>query len=148
MSSRYGLEIRSANAGDAQGLAEAFAAAGIVISEASLAARLDAVKAAGAALIAQEWGPPSGIIALHWYPTLAADQMTARITTLFVAPEAQRRGIGRLLVKTASQAARIAGCGLLEWVGSEAQADMQAFMLATGFVQSGDRFLRQLRKKA
>jgi len=148
MSSRHGLEIRSANATDAPGLAEIFAAAGTVISEASLTARLDAVRAAGTALIAQEWGPPSGIIALHWYPTLAADQMTARITTLFVAPEAQRRGIGRLLVKTASQAARVAGCGLLEWVGSAEQADMHAFMLATGFARSGDRFVRQLRKRA
>jgi GNAT superfamily N-acetyltransferase len=148
MSSRYGLEIRAANAGDAPGLAEAFGTAGIVMEAAGLAARLDAVKAAGAALIAQEWGPPSGIVALHWYPTLQAELMTARITTLFVAPESRRRGIGRLLVKTASQAARLAGCGVLEWVGSEGRADMQAFMLATGFAQSGDRFLRQLRKKA
>ncbi len=148
MSSRYGLEIRSVNAADAPGLAEAFATAGIVLDAARLAARLDAIKAAGAALIAQEWGPPSGIVALHWYPTLEADQMTARITTLFVAPDARRRGLGRLMVKTASQAARVAGCGTLEWVGNEDQDELQAFMLATGFAQSGNRFVRQLRKKA
>jgi len=147
MSSRYGLEIRSAGAADAPGLAEAFAAGGLVIDAGSLAARIEAVKAAGAALVALEWGPPSGIVALHWYPTLVADQLVARITTLFVAPEQRRRGIGRLLVKTASQAARVAGCGLLEWVGNEEAGEIHAFMLATGFAQSGGRFLRQLRKK-
>jgi aminoglycoside 6'-N-acetyltransferase I len=64
-----------------------------------------------------------------------------------VTREQRRRGIGRLLVKTASQAARVAGCGLLEWVGGEDGAELPSFMLATGFTQSGDRFLRPLRKK-
>ena len=147
MSSRYGLEIRSASAADSPGLVEAFAAAGIRVDPGSLAARIEAVKAGGAALVALEWGPPSGIVALHWYPTLMADQPVARITTLFVAPEQRRRGIGRLLIKTASQAARSAGCGQLEWVGGEDHGEMRAFMLATGFTQSGDRFLRPLRKR-
>jgi GNAT superfamily N-acetyltransferase len=94
-------------------------------------------------LIAMEWGPPSGVVAVHWFASLEHDEPVARITTLMVAPEARRRGIGRLLVKAASQAARVAGCGVLEVVGSE----FGAFCGATGFVADGERFVRGLRRR-
>jgi aminoglycoside 6'-N-acetyltransferase I len=146
--SRYGLEIRAATNTDAQGLCDLLIAADQRISPQTLAARLDALRhAPGAALIAAEWGPPIGIIMLHWFPTLDADQPTAQVTMLLVAPTERRRGIGRLLVKTAAQTARVAGCGTLELLAASEDQGLLDFCSASGFIGMGQRFVRPLRKK-
>jgi aminoglycoside 6'-N-acetyltransferase I len=130
-------------------LGELLSAAGHVIEPHALAERLDAIRQApGTALLAAEWGPPSGIVVLHWYPTIDADQSTAQIVTLLVGPSERRRGIGRLLVKAASQAARVAGCGALQLLVATDQSDLQQFCQATGFTRSGFCFVRPLRKSA
>jgi aminoglycoside 6'-N-acetyltransferase I len=149
VSSRYGLEIRAATSAEAPGLAELLGAAGHIIAPPLLAERLDALRqGSGTALVALEWGPPSGLVVLHWYRTLSAALPTAQITTLLVGPEQRRRGIGRMLLKAASQAARTAGCGSLELTADGSQPDLDAFCRATGFTEAGPRFLRQLRKKS
>ena len=147
MKSRYGMEIRSATGTEAQGVAELLATAGLDIPTRVLADRLDAIgREHGAVLIAVEWGPPSGLVLVHWYSTLAADQPTARIASLFVGPDNRRRGIGRALLKAASQAARVAGCGTLELAAGADDPTMQGFCRATGFTEAGTRFVRALRK--
>ncbi len=84
---------------------------------------------------------------LHWYRTLDADRSTALITALLVSPEARRRGIGRLLIKAAAQAARVAGCGTLRLLASPEVPSLRAFCLAAGFVDSDACFVRPLRKR-
>lgn len=149
MKTRYGLEIRAATAAEAPGLSEMLSAAGHPIASRILAERLDAIRQApGTALIAVEWGPPSGLIVLHWYPTLEADQPAAQITSLLVGPDERRRGIGRLLVKAAAQAARVAGCGTLELLTRPEDQGLHQFCRATGFIEAGPCFVRPLRKKA
>ncbi len=148
MSSRYGLEIRAATAGDAAGLAELLGVAMPNLTPRDVADRLEALhRQPGAVLLALEWGPPSGVIALHWYATLEAPQPTARITTLLVGPDHRRRGIGRLLLKAASQAARMAGCDELELLASPDQPALRAFCGGCGFSGTGLRFVRGLRRK-
>jgi len=148
LKTRYGLEIRAATAADAPGIAELLSAAGHAIAPRALAERLDAIRQEpGAALIAVAWGPPSGLILLHWYRTLGADQSTAQITALLVGPGERRRGIGRLLVKAAAQAARVAGCGALELSAARDEESLREFCRATGFTESGSCFARPLRKK-
>jgi aminoglycoside 6'-N-acetyltransferase I len=147
LKSRRGLEIRAATGADAPGLSELLSAAGYVTEPHALAERLDAIRQAhGTVLLAAEWGPPSGVVVLHWYPTIDADPPTAQITTLLVGPEQRRRGIGRLLVKAASQAARVAGCGALQMLVAGDQSDLQQFCRATGFAEAGICFVRPLRK--
>lgn len=146
MTSRHGLEIRAASAAEAPGLAELLAAIGQPIAPRDLAVRLEAIRqGAGTALVALEWGPPSGLVVLHWSARLEEARPVAQITTLLVGTEERRRGIGRLLVKTAAQAARSAGCGLLEMAAAE-DPSLAAFCRATGFAPAGPRFLRPLRK--
>ncbi|MGU3358777.1 N-acetyltransferase family protein [Methylobacterium sp. M6A4_1b] len=148
MASRYGLEIRAANGGDAAGLAELLRSCGRPVAAEALAERIEALRQSpGVALIAVEWGPPSALVVLHWYPSLAVRLPTAQITTLVVDPEARRRGIGRLLLKAASQAARSAGCGEIELLAGPGQTDLQAFGAATGFTDRGVLSVRPLRKK-
>lgn len=148
MASRYGLEIRAAHVGDAAGLAKLLRGSGHPVAAETLAERIEAVRhGASAALVAVEWGPPSGLVVLHWYASLAANLPTAQITTLLVDPGARRRGLGRLLLKAASQAARSAGCGEIELVTGLHQTDLQAFGAATGFTDQGAVSVRPLRKK-
>ena len=146
MKSRYGLEIRAATAAEAPGLVELLGAAGVVVSARDLAERIEALaRGDGTALVALEWGPPSGVAVLHWYRTLTAARPVAQIAMLLVGPDTRRRGIGRMLIKAAAQAARVAGCETLE-VLAEAE-DLRAFCAATGFAEAGARFARGLRKK-
>ena len=146
VTSRYGLEIRAATPAEAAGLAELLGG-GLEVRQ--LAERLAALQqASGAALIAVEWGPPSGLVVLHWYRSLGAAQPIAQVTTLLVRPEDRRRGIGRLLLKAASQSARSAGCGTLELLAPAEAPSLGDFCRATGFTQTGACFLRPLRKGA
>ena len=147
MGSRYGLEIRAATVGDAPGLAELLAVCGQLVSARDLTDRIDALRRdQAAALLAVEWGPPSGLVVLHWYRTLVVASPVAQITTLLVGPDDRRRGVGRLLLKAASQAARSAGCGSLHLLAEPDQPELNAFCAATGFAQAGTRFDRPLRK--
>jgi aminoglycoside 6'-N-acetyltransferase I len=145
---RHGLEIRAPDSADAQGLADLLSAAGIQLSLQAAADRLAVLKQQpGAALIAANWGPPVGLIILHWYRTIEVDQPIAQITSLLVAPDERRRGIGRLLIKAAAQAARTAGCSTLELLTAPDQPELLEFCSASGFIPAGQRLIRPLRKK-
>lgn len=148
MGQRYGLEIRTATSADAPGVAAMLDAASRPVPGAELAVRLDALRyGQGTALLAVEWGPPSGIVVLHWYPALLDSAPVAQITTLLVAPDDRRRGIGRQLLKSASQAARMAGCDSLQLLARPDAPTLDAFCRATGFVEGPGGFVRPLRKK-
>ena len=145
---RYGLQIRAAAAGDAVGLAELLASAGYVIPILDLSGRLERLRQSAAAVfLADEWGPPSGLVVLSWTQTLFDERPAAAITTLLVGAENRRRGIGRALLKTAAQAARAAGCGELRAFASGQSHDLRLFCLANGFVADGAAFARPLRKR-
>ncbi len=111
--------------------------------------RIEAIsQGSGAVLIGSECGPPCGVVALSWSPSLEVDAPIARITTLLVAQDARRRGIGRLLLKAAAHSARLAKCGSLSLTVPPDHPDLEAFGHATGFVASGAVFERALRKRA
>lgn len=149
MSSRYGLSIRAADTGDVDGLAELLKTAGLTLARDRLALRLKAVQAEpGVLLIADEWGPPSGVIAVHWHSVLTADLKVGWISMLLVDPDRRRNGVARLLLKAASQAARSAGCGELVLNPPVGPGDLRPFCLATGFVEGGEVFTRALRKRS
>jgi len=149
LSSRFGLEIRAAHAGDASGLIELMVSCGYPAPPVpQMGARLEVLRhRPGATLLALEWGPPSGLIALHWYDSFDAPTPTAQITSLLVAPDARRRGIGRALLKSASQAARQAGCSALHLLSQPQDVALEGFTRATGFNKAGLAWSRPLRKK-
>jgi aminoglycoside 6'-N-acetyltransferase I len=147
--SRHGLEIRAATAAEAPGLAMLLGAPGPAVDARELATRLEALRQGpGTALVALEWGPPSGLVVLHWFRTLDAARPTAQITTLLVGVDDRRRGVGRLLVKAAAQAARSAGCGALELAAPAEAPGLLDFCRALGFTKAGPRLVRSLRKQA
>ena len=147
MASRYGLQIRSATPADAPGIAELMKNAGHAVGAPALAERLEALrKDQGAALLALEWGPPSGLIVLNWFQTLNDGARVAQIGTLLVGPEERRRGIARLLLKAAAQAARSAGCGSLHLLTRPEMSGLRSFAQASGFEEAGTSLVRPLRK--
>lgn len=149
MGQRFGLEIRTAGAADAAGLAALLQDAGHPVPESALAERLDAIRYGhGTALIALEWGPPSGLVVLHWYPVLHSERPVAQITTLLVGPDERRRGIGRQLLKAAAQAARMAGCGVLQLTVPEGAVGLAPFGAAAGFSPEAGSLVRPLRKRS
>lgn len=149
MSLRHGLEIRAATAAEAPGLAILLAEAGLALDARALAERVVRLRQGPAtALVALQWGPPSGLLVMHWYPTLESPAPVAQITLLLVAEEQRRLGIGRLLLKAAAQAARVAGCDRLEMLAAPDAPALHGFCRATGFAASGASFVRSLRKQA
>jgi aminoglycoside 6'-N-acetyltransferase I len=149
LSGRRGLELRAATSADAPGLCDLLCGAGLGVAPADLADRLDAIRdSPGAVLITADWGPPNGVVALHWFATLRSARPTAHIDALLVRPDDRRRGIGRLLVKAASQAARAAGCGAIEMTAGAEAEGLHAFCLATGFIEAGTHLTRALRMAA
>ncbi|HEY8614525.1 MAG TPA: GNAT family N-acetyltransferase [Roseomonas sp.] len=143
---RYGVEIRAALPADSADLAVLLGG-----TARQMATRLDALShdPASAVLVATGWnGAAIGVIALHWHPSLVADRPLARIAALAVAEDERRNGIGRLLIKAGAQAARAAGCDLLEAAPPEGEGAGAAFLQALGFTPAGENLARPLRKRA
>jgi len=145
---RYGLAIRAANAGDAEGIGVLLRAAGLAMDHRGLPLRLEEIPLqAGLVLLAEDWGPPGGVLALRWSWTLFEAQKVAEVTALAVDPEQRRKGIARLLLKAAARAARSAGCGELRLLAPEGAEGLAEFCAATGFDRLGETFTRPLRKR-
>lgn len=124
-------------------------ASGLKVSPGALATRLEAVlQAPGAVLIALEWGPPSGLVAAQWHPSLETDRPLAKVTTLLVSPDKRRRGIGRLLLKAVARAARLASCETLQLCANQNQAHLRQFCSANGFDDGPTCYTRPLRKRS
>ncbi|MBP0445545.1 GNAT family N-acetyltransferase [Roseomonas sp. SSH11] len=142
---RYGVDIRAALPADSADLAALLGG-----TPRQMAQRLEAMpREAGAVLVATGWnGAAIGVIALNWHHTLAADRPLARISALAVAQEERRNGIGRLLIKAGAQAARVAGCDLLEAAAPGEGEAAGAFLQALGFAPAGQNLARPLRKRA
>ncbi len=139
---RYGVEVRAAQPADAPELARLLGTDARTMAE-----RLETMRgnASTAALVATGYAGLAGLVALHWAPGLLHAQPVAHATALVVDPGERRHGIGRLLLKAASQAARIAGCSLL-LLAPEGEA-AEAFCRATGFSGHGLLLERPLRRR-
>jgi GNAT superfamily N-acetyltransferase len=145
----YGVEIRAAAPADAADLALLLSQLGYPMSARAAALRLEALARApdSALMVAVGHAPVIGLVALHWCAMLQHDKPVARITTLVVDDRERGRGIGRMLVKSASQIARMAGCDVLELTTGLQREAAHAFCRSIGFTASSLRFSRSLRRR-
>jgi GNAT superfamily N-acetyltransferase len=149
LANRFGLSVRAADAGDADGVASLLAAAGVTVDRRALVDRLgESGGQSGLVLLAEDWGPPSGVLAAQWVPSLLLDLKVALVTAFVVDPLERRKGVGRLLLKAAAQAARAAKCGELHLGVPAGAAGLADFCAATGFERGGPTFVRPLRKRS
>ncbi|WP_158742400.1 GNAT family N-acetyltransferase [Acidisphaera sp. L21] len=145
---RYGVEIRAAQPADAAEIARLLVSAGVVITAREVTDRLEATRTRpeSTTLVATGYGGLSGVVALEWAPSLHQARPAARIGVLVVDAGERRHGIGRLLLKAASQAARVGGCDGIELVVPPGRDAAAAFCRETGFAEHGAMFGRSLRK--
>ena len=100
MPNRYGLTIRAAEAGDVEGLGALLRACGFAAPRERLSSALSAIRQqSGVMLLADDWGPPAGLVAVHWAATLSRDLKSACLSELFVDPDRRRAGVARLLLR-------------------------------------------------
>ncbi|MFT8246991.1 GNAT family N-acetyltransferase [Roseomonas sp. BN140053] len=146
---RSGVETRAAVPADAADLARLLHPLDNTLTTRDVAERLEALARhpEGAVLVAADYGPVVGVIALRWSAVLQQARPAAWITTLVVDDRERRRGIGRMLIKVGAQAARAAGCDTLDVVALP-EEDGQLFLRALGFTPAGQGFSRSLRKRA
>ncbi|WP_244537001.1 GNAT family N-acetyltransferase [Methylobacterium pseudosasicola] len=90
-------------------------------------------------------GKPLGLLAVHIAPLLFYPQPLARITTLVVAEDERRHGVGRQLVEFAYELAKSAGCDTLELTTGLDRASAHAFYEAIGFHRSALRMHRRIK---
>jgi aminoglycoside 6'-N-acetyltransferase I len=143
-----GIEVRGAVPADAADLARLLGQLGYPVPAQDATERLAQVlrDPQGTLLVAADYGPVVGAIALHWAPMLQDARPVARITTLVVDEAERGRGIGRLLLKAGAQAARQAGCDVLELTSGTQREAAHAFYRAQGFSSTSLRFVRSLRR--
>ena len=93
---------------------------------------------------AEQHGQLAGLVGcdLSYYLPLGA--LTCRITALSVAEGAQRRGIGRLLLREAESLARAAGAVRIELTSAAHREDAHAFYRACGYGEGALRFVKRL----
>ncbi len=146
---RRGIDVRAAVPADAPDVALLLGELGLAVDAREAAGRLDAFARApgGAVLVAGDHGPVVGLLALRWGPDLLHPRPAARIAVLAVVGTERGRGIGRLLLKAGAQAARVAGCDVLEVGAVPEGGPGEAFCRAAGFERGAPGWTRSLRKK-
>ncbi len=145
-----GIDIRGAVQADAVDVAGLLGQLGYPMESRDAASRLEALARDPDAtvLVAAGYGPVVGVVVVNWCRMLHHARPLARITTLVVDDRERGCGIGRILVKAASQTARMAGCDVLELTTGMHREAAHAFYRAIGFEQSSLRFSRSLRRKS
>ncbi len=95
-------------------------------------------------LVADDRGSLLGLVCcdLSYYLPLGAP--TCRITALAVDPKAQRRGIGRLLLRESEMLARAGGAVRIELTSASHRHEAHVFYRACGYSDGALRFMKRL----
>ncbi|HZH44690.1 MAG TPA: GNAT family N-acetyltransferase [Lysobacter sp.] len=140
------IEVRPAAPADAAAVARLLTTLGYPCDPRDAAERIRAVQAdpRQQLLLACVDGEGAGLLGLDVLYYLPLGAPTCRITALVVAPDAQRNGIGRRLVREAERRARLAGASRLELTSAAHRAEAHAFYRALGFTEGALRFVKAL----
>ncbi len=138
------IRIRSAEAGDAPAIAGILSQAGYPASEATIAARLarHGADACSDVMVADDGKRLHGLACAHVIPLLHDEHDLCRMTILAVAETSRRRGVGRLLLASVEEFARLNGCRRVEITSAEHRAAAHAFCRALGYQEIERRFVR------
>ena len=142
-----GVDVRSAVPSDATDIAGLLGQLGEAVPARTVAMRLEGLSRDCAVLVATGFAPAIGVVALHWSRSLTSNAGRACVDVLVVNKEDRGRGIGRMLLRSASQLARMAGCDVLEVATWQCGEDGSSFLVATGFTGCGQLMSRALRRR-
>jgi GNAT superfamily N-acetyltransferase len=85
-----------------------------------------------------------GMCGVHKMVTVHRPAPVGRISVMVVAKDAQRHGIGRMLVEAAEQWCRKAGCQIVEVTSNDRRAEAHAFYRHLGYERTSIRFMKKL----
>ena len=138
-------EVREAKDADVPRLVELIHELGHEIDEKAVRKNLKALKKSGEApLVATLDKKIVGMCGVGARVVIHRPAPLGRITALVVAKEAQRHGIGRMLVEAAEKWMRKRGCQLVEVTSNDRRAEAHAFYRHLGYERSSIRFFKKL----
>jgi GNAT superfamily N-acetyltransferase len=138
-------EVRPARNSDVQRLVELIHELGHGIDEKHVRKNFNALKKTGEApLVATLDKRVVGMCGVSARIVIHRAAPLGRITALVVARDAQRHGIGRLLVEAAETWMRKQGCQLVEVTSNDRRAEAHAFYRHLGYERSSIRFFKKL----
>lgn len=140
------VDLRNAVVADADDVARLLHELGYPCEIADAAERIAAIVGdpRQVLLLARCEGRACGLLALDFMYYLPLGATTCRVTALVVAPQAQRHGLGRWLLKDAERRARTGGAARLELTSAAHRTDAHAFYRACGFADGALRFVKLL----
>jgi GNAT superfamily N-acetyltransferase len=138
--------LRPATSGDADQLARLLAILGYPCTPAEARVRVQALDAEPdqRLLVAERDGMLLGLLALDFMYYLPLGAVSCRIVALAVAPEAQRQGVGRWLLREAETLAREAGSARVELTSAAHRHEAHAFYRECGYADTAVRFMKRL----
>jgi GNAT superfamily N-acetyltransferase len=138
--------LRPATAGDADQLARLLAILGYPCTAAEARARIAASTAEPEQrlLVAEREHMLLGLLALDFMYYLPLGAVSCRVVALAVAPEAQRQGVGRWLLREAELQARQAGAARVELTSAGHRHEAHAFYRQCGYEDTAVRFMKRL----
>jgi GNAT superfamily N-acetyltransferase len=139
-------QLRPATAGDADQLARLLAILGYPCTPAEARARVDVVagEPQQRLLVAERDGMLLGLLVLDFMYYLPLGAISCRIVALAVAPEAQRQGVGRWLLREAEQLARQEGAARVELTSAGHRIEAHEFYRQCGYEDTAVRFMKRL----
>ena len=142
----HDVDLRSASLMDADDVAVLLSALGYPCEREDASDRIHAIIANDrqALVLALHDGAVCGLIALDFMYYLPLGTTTCRITAMVVTPEAQGRGLGKLLLREAERRARSGGAARLEITSGSQRTDAHAFYRACGYSDGTVRFVKHL----
>ena len=138
--------LRPATSGDGDQVARLLAVLGYPCTAAEARERIHAASAERdqRLLVAERDGMLLGLMALDFMYYLPLGATSCRIVALAVAPEAQRQGIGRWLLREAEQEARAQGAARIELTSAAHREQAHAFYRQCGYADTAVRFMKRL----
>jgi len=140
------LRVRPIAPGDATAIAELLEALGYPCTPGEAVERIDAIDddPRQYVLVAEIDGAVCGTIGLNVFYSLARGAHVARVTAMVVAPERQRQGIGRRMLREVESLARRAGAIRLEVTSNPRRIDAHAFYHGCGYADGSRHFVKLL----
>jgi ribosomal protein S18 acetylase RimI-like enzyme len=139
------IQIRSATATDADGLAALVTALGYPTVPWQMAARLNVILTDDdyTTLIADDGGAAVGFIGIRRGMAYEGDEPYAQIMALAVAENHRRQGIGMALMRAAEAMLERAGIGFAIVTTGNQRSDAHRFYEANGYTFTGRRYVKR-----